>query len=73
MHSFKNWSKCKATKLSKFEWECKFAGSMPSSHWKSVCRTSLYIHKNDHCNLCLMEKLYILTAYCKITLNTKSN
>ena len=24
-HSFRNWSKCKATKLSKFVWECKDA------------------------------------------------
>ena len=31
-HSFRNRSKCKATELSKFVWECKDARSTPSAH-----------------------------------------
>ena len=55
-HSIRNWSKCKATKLSKFVWECKDIGLTPSIQWKSVSRISSYEHGNDHCNLCLVEK-----------------
>ena len=71
-HTFRNRSKCKATKLSKFVWKCKDAGSTPSIHWKSVYRTPSYKQRNDHCNLCLAEKFEIFTADPKTTLNKRT-
>ena len=56
-HSFINQSKCKATELSKFQWKCKDAGSTHSIHWKSACHTPSYKQRNDHCKLCLAQKL----------------
>ena len=71
-HSFRNRSKCKATQLSKFVWECKDVGSTPASiHCRSVWRASSYKHRNDHCKLCLAEKFAILTADPK-TLNKET-
>ena len=63
MHSFRKQSKCKATELSKFVWECKGAGSTPSIHWKLVCCTSSYKQGNDHCNLLSGRK--ICNSYCR--------
>ena len=71
-NSFRNRSKCKATELSKFVWECKDAGSTPSIHWKSVCRASSYKQGNDHCNLCLAKKFAFSIADPKTTLNERT-
>ena len=72
-HSFRNRSKCNATELSKFVWECKDAGSTPSILWKSVCHAPSHKKRYYHCNLCLAEKFAILAADPNTTLNKKTN
>ena len=72
VQSFKNRSKSKATKLSKFIWNCKDAGFDPSITWKTVFHANPYQHGGRHCNLCLAEKFIILTADPNTTLKKRT-
>ena len=60
-HSFRNVQRMNATSLSKYVWYLKERGVTPTIKWSIVAKASKYKGGRGKCNLCLMEKLSILT------------
>ena len=70
--SFKFRRKCNATKLLKAFWQLKDTGQNPCIEWSIATRTTPYHPGAKECNLWLSEKLAILRADPKTSLNKKS-
>ena len=60
------------TCLSKYVWELKDKGTDHEIKWSILKRAKLYSGKPSRCNLCLAEKLCILTADRSVLLNKRS-
>ena len=58
--------------LSKHIWDLKDGNIDYKINWHIIKRASAYIGKPSRCNLCLAEKLCILTAQNASLLNKKS-
>ena len=71
-HSFTHCNKRNATELSKEVWRAKDDGVEPSIKWSIVSAASSYNSGESKCNLCLTEKLAILSSDRKIMLNKRS-
>ena len=71
-HSFTHRNKRNATELSKEVWRAKDNGVEPSIKWSIVSTAPSYKCGGSRCNLCLAEKLAILSGDRKIMLNKRS-
>lgn len=71
-NSFKNRKYSHDTVLSKHIWDLKERGNDYKTNWRIIKRASAYKGKPSRCNLCLAEKLCILTAQNASLLNKKS-
>ena len=60
--SFKDRKHSHATVLSKHIWDLKDGNIDYEINWRIINRASAYKGKPSRCNLCLAEKLCILTA-----------
>ena len=60
------------TCLSKYVWELKDKGTDHEIKWSILKRAKPYSGKPSRCNLCLAEKLCILTADKSVLLNKRS-
>ena len=69
--SFKNEKYEQATELSKHIWDLKRSNTNFKTSWKVLDRTSAYSNRTKRCNLCLLEKYYILFRPDLATLNKK--
>ena len=70
-HSFRNVQRMNATSLSKYVWYLKERGVTPTIKWSIVARASKYKGGRGRCNLCLMEKLSILTLQADMLNNVQ--
>ena len=70
-HSFTHRNKKNATELSKEVWRAKDNGIEPSIKWSIVSAAPSYNFKKSKCNLCLAEKLAILSGDRKIMLSKR--
>ena len=71
-HSFTHRNKRNATELSKEVWRAKDNGVDPAIKWSIVSTAPSYKCGGSRCNLCLAEKLAILSGDRKIMLNKRS-
>ena len=71
-HSFTHRNKRKATEVSKEVWQAKNNGVEPSIKWSIVSAAPSYNCGASRCNLCLAEKLAILSGDRKIMLKKRS-
>ena len=71
-HSFTHRNKRNATELSKEVWRAKDNGVEPAIKWSIVSTAPSYKCGGSRCNLCLAEKLAILSGDRKIMLNKRS-
>ena len=60
-HSFNNEERKKDTALSKHAWELKYKNEMPELIWSILRQVPAYSNTSKKCNLCLREKLEIIT------------
>ena len=60
-HSFINEERKKDTALSKHSWELKDKNEMPELKWSILKQVPAYSNTSKKCNLCLREKLEIIT------------
>ena len=70
--SFTHEGKANQTALSKYVWQLKRENVAYRVDWKIVQRAAAYSNKSKRCDLCLMEKLMILTAEKTTLLNKRS-
>ena len=70
--SLKHKSHRNDTTLSKYIWELKDNGTNFNIHWSIVKRAKAYKGSTRRCNLCLTEKLCILSAPKDTLLNKRS-
>ena len=70
--SFRNENYAKKTELSKKYWEIKNQGGSPEITWKILRKVRCYENGQRHCNLCLTEKLLIITCKDEKLLNSRS-
>ena len=70
--SFKNKEKMYATELSKYVWSLKEANIDYQIKWKLVGRATSYSNITKKCNLCLLEKFYILRHRDMASINKKT-
>ena len=70
--TFKNKSQRKATELSKHIWKLKDAAINYTINWKILGRAKPYSNTTKKCNLCLLEKWYIVCKREMATLNRKN-
>ena len=61
-----------STCLSKYIWELKDKGTDHEIKWSIIKRAKPYSGKPSRCNLCLAEKLCLLTADKSVLLNKRS-
>lgn len=71
-HSFQNPKQEHATELSKYIWKLKKSNTTYKISWKILARAKPYSNKTKRCNLCTMEKFYIIYHPELSTLNKKS-
>ena len=71
--SLKNRHKKNATALSKAYWDAKDAGTDPVITWSIMEHARPYCNGGARCNLCLAEKLAILSADQTTMLNKRSD
>ena len=65
-HSFKHASKINTTELSKLVWKLKEEGKEIEMNWSIVGHSTPYCNGSGRCNLCLTEKLHVITSPFKI-------
>ena len=65
--TFNNKSKRHSIELSKHIWELKEQQRDYKIEWEILCHAKLYNNKSKRCQLCIMEKFYII---CKPELGT---
>lgn len=70
--SFKKPELKSATELSKYVWHLKEKEKDYKITWEIVGRANSYNNRSKKCNLCLLEKYYILFLQKQATLNKKS-
>ena len=70
-HSFKN-PNAPSTTLSTYVWECKNANLNPKITWSIKARAHAFSSGSKQCDLCLSEKVHILLADPRTTLNKRS-
>ncbi len=61
-----------ATELSKYIWSLKEKNKNYNITWRILGKTTSYSNKTKQCNLCILEKYYIICHQDKATLNKKS-
>lgn len=61
-----------STELSKYIWTLKNNNQEYKIKWKIIGRANTYTNKSKECNLCLLEKYFIICQKEKATLNKKS-
>ena len=71
--SLKHEKKQSSTKLSKHVWELKRAGVNHTIKWRILRRAKEYSTLSKRCDLCLTEKLFILTARKETRLNSRTD
>lgn len=70
--SFKNSGKRQATELSKYIWKLKDEKAEYTIDWKIITRAAANYNKKNSCNLCNMEKYYIIRKPETASLNQRS-
>ena len=70
--SFKNAKYSKETELSKYVWKLKENGRKFNLKWSILKRAAAYSPGGKRCALCIEEKLQILKANRRKTLNARS-
>ena len=70
--SFKNANKAHSTSLSSYIWELKNNNTPYTTDWSIMGRAQAYNRKVRNCQLCLMEKTYIMMSDPKKTLNKRN-
>ena len=70
--SFRHQKYEQSTELSKHIWMLKKGNEPYSITWEICEKTPLYTNKTRKCQLCLAEKLHIITADSNVTLNKRS-
>ena len=70
--SFRNENLKHSTELSKHIWALKESNTTYELKWEIVGRASPYSNRTKKCNLCLLEKYYILLHRDKASLNSRS-
>ena len=70
--TFRNRSQRNATELSKHIWKLRDAGKDYNIKWKIIGRAKPYSNTNKRCNLCLLEKWFIVCKREMATLNKKN-
>ena len=70
--SFTNERLRNATELSKYIWTLKERNTDYKMTWKILGRAQAYSNQTKKCNLCLLEKFYIICHPDQATLNKKS-
>ena len=71
-HSFRNEKLENSTELSKCIWKLKKSDKTFQLSWEVLTRAKAYSNKNKRCNLCIMEKFYILYHPELASLNRRS-
>ena len=71
-HTFRQRNKINSTELSKAVWHARDKGDQPQIAWSIVKRAPSYACGGRNCDLCLTEKLTILQADQRTTLNKRS-
>ena len=69
--AFKNENSDKKTTLSKYIWKMKHRGLEPSIKWSIHKKAHAFSSGGKKCDLCLTEKMAILFADPKVTLNAR--
>ena len=69
--SFKHKTKQNQTELSKHIWQLKEKGENFTLTWKKIAQAQPYNNKTKKCNLCLLEKLYIICKPHLATINKR--
>ena len=70
--SFTNPRLRNATELSKYIWSLKEKNTEYNIEWKILGKAESYTNRTKRCNLCNLEKFYIICQQDKATLNKKS-
>ena len=70
--SFTNRTLQNATELSKYIWKLKEKNTDYKITWKTLGKAQSYSNRTKKCNLCLLEKFFIICHPDKATLNKKS-
>ena len=70
--SFTNRTLLNATELSKYIWKLKEKNTHYKITWKTLGKAQSYSNWTKKCNLCLLEKFFIICHPDKATLNKKS-
>ena len=70
--SFKNTNKAHSTSLSSYIWELKNNNTPFTSDWSIMGHAKAYSSKVRNCQLCLMEKTFIMLSDPKQTLNKRN-
>ena len=70
--TFKNESQRYTTELSKYIWSLKNEKIKYNTKWKILGRATSYSNATKRCNLCLLEKWYIICKREMATLNKKN-
>ena len=71
-HSFQNQKQENATELSKYIWKLKKSNTTYTISWKILAKAKPYTNKTKRCNLCILEKFFIIYHPELSTLNKKS-
>ena len=61
-HTFKYESKRASTELSNHVWDLQTKDIQPNLTWEIIDHTRPYVNRSKKCNLCLTEKLHIITS-----------
>jgi hypothetical protein len=69
--SFRNEKLKNSTELSKHVWRLKNENKVYNLNWKIIGHASSYSNKTKNCNLCNLEKYYLIFQKEKATLNQK--
>lgn len=70
--SFRHKNKGNATELSKYIWSLKDAGTPFTISWKIIARAAPYSNATKRCNLCLLEKYFIICRTDLCSLNKRN-
>ena len=72
-HSFNNEIRKNDTAIARHVWKLKYQDEMPKLKWEVMNKVPSYLNRSKKCNLCLREKLAIITYENRKDLLNKNN